>query len=38
MITFQIILNNSRKLIILSRFFIFDLVENMLNDIIADFF
>ncbi len=38
MITFQIILNNVRKLISLALFFIFDLIENMLNDIIADFF
>ncbi len=38
MITFRVILNNVRKLIILIRFFIFDLDENMLNDIIADFF
>ncbi len=36
--TFRVILNNVRKSIILTRFFIFDLVENMLNDIIADFF
>jgi hypothetical protein len=38
MITFRVILNNVRKSIILTRFFIFDLDENMLNDIIADFF
>ena len=38
MITFRVIINNVRKSIILTRFFIFDLVENMLNDIIADFF
>ncbi len=38
MITFWVILNNVGKSIILTRFFIFDLVENMLNDIIADFF
>ncbi len=38
MITFRVILNNVKKSIILTRFFIFDLVENMLNDIIADFF
>ncbi len=38
MITFWVILNNVRKLIILTRFFNFDLDENMLNDIIADFF
>ncbi len=31
-------LNNLRKLIILTRFFIFDLDENMVKDIIADFF
>jgi hypothetical protein len=37
-ITFRVILNNVRKLIILTRFFIFDLDENILNDIIADFF
>ncbi len=38
MITFRVILNNVRKSIILTRFIIFDLDENMLNDIIADFF
>jgi hypothetical protein len=38
MITFRVILNNVRKSIILTWFFIFDLDENMLNDIIADFF
>jgi hypothetical protein len=38
MITFRVILNNVRKSIILTRFLIFDLDENMLNDIIADFF
>jgi hypothetical protein len=38
MITFRVILNNLRKLIILTRFIIFDLDENMLNDIIANFF
>ncbi len=38
MITFRVILNNVRKSIILTRFFVFDLVENMLNDIIANFF
>jgi hypothetical protein len=38
MITFRVILNNVRKSIILTWFFIFDLVENMLNDIKADFF
>ncbi len=38
MITFRVILNNARKLIILTRFFILDLDENMLNDIIANFF
>ncbi len=38
MITFRVILNNIRKSIILTQFLIFDLDENMLNDIIADFF
>jgi hypothetical protein len=38
MITFRVIINNVRKSIILTQFFIFDLVENMLNDIIADIF
>ncbi len=38
MITFRVILSNVRKLIILTRFFIFDLDENMVKDIIADFF
>jgi hypothetical protein len=38
MITFRGILNNVRKSIIFTRFFIFDLDENMLNDIIAAFF
>jgi hypothetical protein len=38
MITFRVILNNVRKSIILTRCFIFDLDENMLNDTIADFF
>ncbi len=38
MITFRLILNNIRKSIILTLFFIFDLDENILNDTIADFF
>ncbi len=38
MFSFRVILNNMRKSIILTRFFIFDLIENMLNDVIADFF
>jgi hypothetical protein len=37
MITFRVILTNVWKSIILTRFFIFDLNENMLNDFIADF-
>jgi len=35
---FQVILNNVRKSKILTRYFIFDIVKKMLNDIIADFF
>jgi hypothetical protein len=37
-ITFQVIPNIVRKLLILTRFWLFDLVENMLNDEVVPFF
>jgi hypothetical protein len=38
MITFQVIPKIVRKLLILTRFWLFDLVENMLNDVVVPFF
>ncbi len=37
-ITFLVIPNIVRKLLILTQFWLFDLVENMLNDVVVPFF
>ncbi len=37
-ITFWVIPNIVRKLLILTRFWLFELIENMLNDVLVPFF
>ncbi len=37
-ITFRVIPNIVRKLLILTRFWLFELIENMLNDVLVTFY